>query len=453
MFLSTLGFKYRGPGQPTASFAEPAIDLMASQISQQPNGWYHAEFYFVPRESLKADYMVALRVHVPDTTSSDPQSTFKQLSFDFHPNKPATAWKAGELSPAYRRFALAGPISQVSVGIYEKSADSAHFVPLRDTGEPMMAVPNTSITAVDRLSDKLSQSQTVHFALYLLLPNAYFGLKFQGDKRMKVIIPVAGVGSRLRPHTHSTPKVLLPVAGRPILDHVLEPIARLQPEEVTFVVGYLGAEIESYIQANYSFKSRFVWQERLLGLGHAINLAVQQMTDGPMLVVLGDTIVETDLKQFIAAGEYVLGLRKVDDPHRFGIAEVANGFVSHLEEKPEHPKTNLAVIGLYYFHESQSLRKALKENSDSGLTTQGEVQFTDALERMIRNGIQLHAVRSERLVRLRQERDRARYEPSLSRGDAVAGQPRRLHDHSAGLYRRVSQGDGIGDRPVCGDLR
>ncbi|MBK7142781.1 MAG: NTP transferase domain-containing protein [bacterium] len=203
---------------------------------------------------------------------------------------------------------------------------------------------------------------------------------------MKVIVPVAGVGSRLRPHTHSTPKVLLPVAGRPILDHVLEPIARLQPEEVAFVVGYLGAEIEAYIQANYSFKARFVWQERLLGLGHAINLAVQQLADGPMLVVLGDTIVETDLKKFIAAGDYVLGLRQVADPHRFGIAEVANGVVSHLEEKPEHPNTNLAVIGLYYFHESQTLRKALKENSDSGLTTQGEVQFTDALERMIKGG-------------------------------------------------------------------
>ncbi len=146
-FLSTLGFKYRGPGQPTASFAEPAIDLMASQISRQPNGWYHAEFYFVPRESLKADYMVALRVHVPDTISSDPQSTFKQLSFDFHPNKPATAWKAGELSPAYRRFALAGPISQVAIGIYEKSADSAHFVPLRDTGEPLVIVPSSSISS------------------------------------------------------------------------------------------------------------------------------------------------------------------------------------------------------------------------------------------------------------------------------------------------------------------
>lgn len=203
---------------------------------------------------------------------------------------------------------------------------------------------------------------------------------------MKVIVPVAGVGSRLRPHTHSTPKVLLPVAGRPILDHVLEPIARLQPEEVAFVVGYLGAEIETYVQANYSFKSRFVWQERLLGLGHAINLAVQQMSDGPILVVLGDTIVETDLTKFIAAGDYVLGVRQVSDPHRFGIAEVRNGFVANLEEKPSNPKTNLAVIGLYYFHESQTLRKALQEHSASGMTTQGEVQFTDALQRMIKTG-------------------------------------------------------------------
>ena len=203
---------------------------------------------------------------------------------------------------------------------------------------------------------------------------------------MKVIVPVAGVGSRLRPHTHSTPKVLLPVAGRPILDHVLEPIAKLQPEEVAFVVGYLGAEIEAYVRANYSFAARFVWQERLLGLGHAINLAVQQLSDGPMLVVLGDTIVETDLNKFIAAGEYVLGVRQVSDPHRFGIAELRDGYVARLEEKPSNPKTNLAVIGLYYFQESQSLRTALKEHSASGITTRGEVQFTDALERMIKAG-------------------------------------------------------------------
>ncbi len=203
---------------------------------------------------------------------------------------------------------------------------------------------------------------------------------------MKVIIPVAGVGSRLRPHTHSTPKVLLPVAGRPILDHVLEPIARLQPEEVLFVVGYLGAEIESYIRAHYSFKSRFVWQDQLLGLGHAINLAIKEMSDSPLLVVLGDTIVEADLSKFIAAGDYVLGLRQVADPHRFGIAEVENGRVVRLEEKPAHPKTNLAVIGLYYFKDSRTLRQALKEHTESGKTTRGEVQFTDALERMIQSG-------------------------------------------------------------------
>ena len=204
---------------------------------------------------------------------------------------------------------------------------------------------------------------------------------------MKVIIPVAGVGTRLRPHTHSTPKVLLPVAGRPILDHVLEPIARLQPEEVAFVVGYLGAEIESYVREHYSFKSRFVWQDRLLGLGHAINLAIQQMSDGPLLIVLGDTIVETDLKGFVTAGDYVLGLRQVNDPHRFGIAELKNGRIINLEEKPSHPKTNLAVIGLYYFKESQTLRQALKDHTESGKITRGEIQFTDALERMIQSGI------------------------------------------------------------------
>ena len=137
-FLTTLGFKYRGPGRPMASFAEPAIDLMATQISRQPNGWYHAEFYFIPRESLLTDYVVALRIATADSASATPQTTFRQLSFDFHPTRPTTSWKPGEIAPAYRRFALNGPISQIAVGIIDKSSDSAQFVPLRDTGEPMV---------------------------------------------------------------------------------------------------------------------------------------------------------------------------------------------------------------------------------------------------------------------------------------------------------------------------
>ena len=203
---------------------------------------------------------------------------------------------------------------------------------------------------------------------------------------MKVIVPVAGVGSRLRPHTHSTPKVLLHVAGRPILWHVLRPIVDLNPEEVIFVIGHKGGDIRNYIQNTFTVKSTFVNQDQLLGLGYALGLAMTQITDGPLLVVLGDTIVDCNLSQFVSAGEYVLGLREVDDPHRFGIAELADGMVVSLEEKPTHPKTNLAVIGLYYFNDSRLLRNALKSHLASGKTTKGEIQFTDALQAMIQTG-------------------------------------------------------------------
>lgn len=144
-FLTTLGFKYRGPSQTIANFAEPAIDLIACQVLPQPNGWYHAEFYFTPRESLKTDYTVAMRVATPDTTAADPRTTFRQLSFDFHPTRPTQTWKAGELSPAYRRFAFPGEVSQVAIGIFEKVGDSTHFVSLRDTGEPILILPRTVI--------------------------------------------------------------------------------------------------------------------------------------------------------------------------------------------------------------------------------------------------------------------------------------------------------------------
>ncbi len=147
-FLTTLGFRYKGPGKPMASFAEPAIDLMATQIVRQPNGWYHAEFYFIPRESLTTDYIVALRIHTPDSTAGSSAARIRQLSLDFHPSLPTTRWKPGELAPAYRRFALNGPVNQIALGIVERTADSIRFVPLRDTGEPMVLL-SPSILAAD----------------------------------------------------------------------------------------------------------------------------------------------------------------------------------------------------------------------------------------------------------------------------------------------------------------
>ena len=207
---------------------------------------------------------------------------------------------------------------------------------------------------------------------------------------MKVIIPVAGIGTRLRPHTHSTPKPLLEVAGKPVLSHVLDPTLALNPEEVIFVVGYKGEDIESFVKANYSFTSRFVYQDKLLGLGYALDLALAEVGDNPVLIVLGDTIIESDLGKLVEAGDNVLGLMQVGDPSRFGIAEIKDGVVVKLEEKPEHPKSNLALIGLYYFRSPNRLKWALEEIIRSGKTTKGEIQLTDALELMISEGVRFH---------------------------------------------------------------
>ncbi len=207
------------------------------------------------------------------------------------------------------------------------------------------------------------------------------------SKGMKVIIPVAGAGTRLKPHTITQPKALLHVGGKPVLAHVLEPLVPLEPEEVIFVVGHHGDQIMDYVRRHFHFNSRFVPQEKLLGLGYALHLALKDITDEAVLIVLGDTVVECDCEAFVSAGDYVLGLRQVEDPTRFGIAEVSDGYIAGLEEKPDEPRTNLALIGLYYFRESALLKKHLEELVRSGTTTGGEIQLTDALHRMIEEGV------------------------------------------------------------------
>jgi len=205
---------------------------------------------------------------------------------------------------------------------------------------------------------------------------------------MKVIIPVAGIGTRLRPHTFTTPKPLLFVAGKTVLDHVLEQVLKLNPEEIIFVVGFLGDQIKKFIELNYSFKARFVHQEKLLGLGFAVNLALQTIDCGPVMIVLGDTIVECDFEKFVNTGDFTLGLMPVDDPNRFGIAEVKDGKVLALEEKPEKPKSDLAIIGLYYFKDTALFKETLQNHVSSGKTTRGEIQLTDALQMMINDGVE-----------------------------------------------------------------
>lgn len=203
---------------------------------------------------------------------------------------------------------------------------------------------------------------------------------------MRVIIPVAGVGSRLRPHTYTVPKVLLNVAGKPIIGHLLDRLIESGFNEVTVVVGYLGDKIKDYILKHYSVKVDFVEQEERLGLGHAIYLSRHTISRDPVLIALGDTIFDVDFRSFTKGEHTTLGVHHVDDPRRFGVAETSNGFILRLIEKPEKPTSHLAVVGLYYIKKPDLLVECLKEEIKQNLRTKGEFQLTDALQMMIDRG-------------------------------------------------------------------
>lgn len=204
---------------------------------------------------------------------------------------------------------------------------------------------------------------------------------------MTIIIPVAGAGTRLRPHTLITPKPLLPVAGRPILAWILDPVVQLEPSNVIFVVGVMSEQIIDWVKSTYQFKATFVQQDQLLGLGYALHLAMQQASDDPLLIILGDSIIDCDLRTFVSAGSTALGLCTVPDPQRFGIAEIVDGSIVGLEEKPDRPKSDLAIVGLYYFADPKPVKSALQSHVASGKRTRGEIQFTDALQAMLASGV------------------------------------------------------------------
>lgn len=203
---------------------------------------------------------------------------------------------------------------------------------------------------------------------------------------MRAIIPVAGVGSRLRPHTYTVPKVLINVAGKPIIGHIMDKIIENGIDEATIVIGYLGEKIKDYILDHYSIKVDFVEQEERLGLGHAIYLSRHTFSRSPILIILGDTIFDVNLKKMMENKHSMLGVKKVDDARRFGVAETSDGFITKLVEKPEHPTSNLAVVGLYYMTKPQTLIECLKEIIKSNVRTKGEYQLTDALQMLIDRG-------------------------------------------------------------------
>lgn len=203
---------------------------------------------------------------------------------------------------------------------------------------------------------------------------------------MKVIIPVAGAGTRMQPHTFSVAKSLIPVADKPVLAHVLDRVAQLDPEHITFVIGHLGEQIVEWADEHCLTPHSFVDQPKLLGLGYATLLGLEEMESGPVVVILGDTVVEGDMRQFVATGDNVVGVCQVDNPTDFGIAELNEGRIVDLCEKPAHPRSDLALIGAYAFSDIDPLRETLRRLHKEGRRTRGEFQLTDALQEMIAAG-------------------------------------------------------------------
>ena len=210
-------------------------------------------------------------------------------------------------------------------------------------------------------------------------------------KKLKVVIPMAGYGKRLRPHTWSRPKQLLTLAGKTVIEHVLDTFSSL-PEDIeieyVFIVGYLGDKIKAYMAEEHPDTTvHFVVQEEMRGQSHAIYLA-KDYINGPMIMVFADTLIETDLG-FLEEEktDVVAWVKPVPDPRRFGVAEVGkDNLVTRLIEKPKAMDNNLALVGFYYFKKGQDLIQAIEKQIEQQVQLKGEFFLADAINIMLEDG-------------------------------------------------------------------
>ncbi|OGO25947.1 MAG: hypothetical protein A2136_01435 [Chloroflexi bacterium RBG_16_54_11] len=217
---------------------------------------------------------------------------------------------------------------------------------------------------------------------------------------MKIVIPMAGYGVRLRPHTWSRPKQLIRMADKTVLDHVLDTFGTIpNPDsaEFIFIVGYLGSKIEEYMRSVHpDLRVHFVEQAEMRGQSHAIFLARDHL-GGPMLMLFPDTLIETDFS-FIpseTAGG-VAWVKAVPDPRRFGVTELGkDGWVTHLVEKPTSVDNNLALVGGYYFQSSEELLKAIDIQMERGIQLKNEFYLADAINIMLEHGLRMRIERVE----------------------------------------------------------
>jgi glucose-1-phosphate thymidylyltransferase len=204
---------------------------------------------------------------------------------------------------------------------------------------------------------------------------------------VRALIPAAGIGKRLRPHTLNKPKALLPVAGRPILGHIVDDLAAAGVDGFVVVVGYQGEAVRAWFAAERpGLDVVFVEQRERLGLGHALWTAREATGDAPFFCILGDTILKADYASLLRAGHSVVAVREVADPRRFGVVEMDGERVLRFVEKPDEPRSNLAIVGAYLFRDAPALWAALDRVVGGGIRTKGEYQLTDALQIMVAGG-------------------------------------------------------------------
>jgi glucose-1-phosphate thymidylyltransferase len=204
---------------------------------------------------------------------------------------------------------------------------------------------------------------------------------------VKCLIPAAGKGTRMRPLTHTLPKAMLPVAGKPSIYHIIDRAAKAGVEDFVIITGYLRELMESEILAAYpKLKIQFVEQKEQLGLGHAIYMARDKFAaDDSMLLIYGDTLFEGDIETMMKSASPVIGVFEVPDPKRFGVIEKGEGqTITNLVEKPEKFVSNLAIPGVNYFPSSAELFAALEHIVSNNIRTKNEYQATDAFQYMLK---------------------------------------------------------------------
>ena len=210
---------------------------------------------------------------------------------------------------------------------------------------------------------------------------------------MKAVIPAAGIGTRLRPHTLNKPKSLLPVAGKPILAHIMDDLTAAGIDGFVLIVGYHGDEVRRWFSRERpDLDITFVEQTERLGLGHAIWTAREALGDEAFFCILGDTILKADYDSLLASANNMIAVREVDDPRRFGVVEMDGKIVKQFVEKPEVPPSNLAIVGAYLFRDGSALWRALDRIVAEDIRTRGEYQLTDALQMMVEEGIAFNTV-------------------------------------------------------------